>query len=44
MYAVMPKGAEDAADNDVSIAMEYPDEVPFTKVKDEVFELEDFYK
>ncbi len=32
----MPKGAEDAADNDVTICMEYPDEVPFTKVQDEV--------
>ncbi|MBS4209024.1 efflux RND transporter permease subunit [Bacillus sp. FJAT-50079] len=40
MYAVMPKGATDAADNDVSISLTYPDEVPFTKVKDEVLQLE----
>ncbi len=40
MYAVMPKGTEDAADNDVSIMLEYPDEIPFTKVQDEVLEFE----
>ena len=42
MYAVMPKGAEDAADNDVSIMLEYPDEIPFTKVQDEVLEFEKY--
>ena len=42
MFAVMPKGAEDTADSDVSIAMEYPDEVPFEKVKKEVLELETY--
>lgn len=44
MYAFMPKGAEDAGDNDVSIMLEYPDEIPFTNVQDEVFELEKFLK
>ena len=44
MYFVMPKGTEEAADKDVSITMVYPDDVPFTKVKDEVLQLETFYK
>ncbi|MBS4205747.1 efflux RND transporter permease subunit [Lederbergia citrea] len=44
MYFVMPKGAEKAADKDVSITMVYPDDVPFTKVKDEVLQLETFIK
>lgn len=42
MFAVMPKGAEDTADSDVTIAMEYPDEVPFEKVKKEVLEFETY--
>ncbi|GIN89484.1 multidrug transporter AcrB [Siminovitchia terrae] len=42
MYVVMPKGAADAADNDVSVSMVYPDDVPFSKVKDETFEFESF--
>ena len=42
LYAIMPKGAEDAGDNDVSIWLEYPDEIPFTKVQDEVLELEKY--
>ena len=42
MYAMMPKGAEDAGDNDVSILLEYPDEIPFNTVQDEVFDLEKY--
>jgi multidrug efflux pump subunit AcrB len=42
MYALMPKGAEDAGDNDISILLEYPDGIPFTTVKDEVFDLEKY--
>src|SRR5690625_4729249 len=41
-YVVMPKGATDAADNDVSVSISYPDYVPFSKVKDEAFEFEAF--
>lgn len=40
MYVVLPKGTEDASDNDVIISLAYPDEVPFTKVKEEVLDLE----
>lgn len=41
-YFVMPKGSVDASDNDVSIEMKYADDVPFTKVKDEVLDMEAF--
>ncbi len=43
MYAVMPKGAADASNQDVSVTMEYPDDVPFSKVKNEAFEMEEFF-
>ncbi len=42
MYVVMPKGSVDASDNDVSIVMTYPDDIPFTKVKEEALQLESF--
>lgn len=42
MYAVMPKGTADAADNDVSVSMVYPDDIPFSKVEDEVLVFESF--
>lgn len=42
IYAVMPKGSTDATDNDISITMTYPDDEPFSKVKEEVFEMETF--
>ncbi len=42
MYAMMPKGAEEAGDNDVSILLEYPDEIPLKTVKNQVFDLEKY--
>lgn len=42
MFVIMPKGVEDTSDSDVSIAVEYPDDVPFDKVKKEVLELETY--
>lgn len=43
LYAAMPKGTEDATDQDVVLEISYPDEVPFTTVKEEFMELESFF-
>ncbi len=40
IYATMPQGTTDAADNDISISMRYPDNLPFEKVKEEALALE----
>ena len=36
----MPQGTTDAADNDISVSMRYPDNLPFEKVKEEALTLE----
>ncbi|MFD1708786.1 efflux RND transporter permease subunit [Siminovitchia sediminis] len=41
-YAVMPKGMAEAGDNDISVTVVYPDDVPFSEVKEEAFELESY--
>ncbi|MDS9471521.1 efflux RND transporter permease subunit [Sporosarcina pasteurii] len=43
LYFAMPKGTEDATDQDVVLSLSYPDEVPFTTVKEEVLQLENFF-
>ncbi len=40
IYATMPQGTTDAADNDISVSMRYPDNLPFEKVKEEALALE----
>ncbi|RST73695.1 efflux RND transporter permease subunit [Siminovitchia acidinfaciens] len=42
MYVVMPKGTADASDNDVSVTVSYPDDISFSKVKEEILELEGY--
>lgn len=39
-YAIMPKGTVDAADNDIAISMEYPNDTPFQEVKNDGLALE----
>ncbi|VEF47936.1 AcrB/AcrD/AcrF family transporter [Bacillus freudenreichii] len=42
MYVVMPKGTADASDSDVSVTVSYPDDISFSRVKEEVFDLEGY--
>lgn len=44
IYFTMPQGAPDASDNDLSVMLEYPNDVPFAKVKAEASTLEKYLR
>ncbi len=41
-YFVMPKGSADASDSDIQVSITYPDDIPFSTVKEDMFSLESY--